>query len=532
MAALFAGLLLRHHLLKNPPSLGVVLLLLAFMFCMALWLSLLVSKKTLWRQSTAIPKVEKAALLIFPVVIAASLFIQQTLKYAAFKSQFWDIGCFAQGFANTLSGHFFETTCQFTEKNLCAFGSHTELMFLAAVPFFAAVPHPLTLVAFQSVLIGISLICFHGLALEVTGSRKAALLFMICFGLYPALYLAGLFDFHGDTLALPFLLLLIRRSTGNKLFPTIGWLLLALACKEYIALITLPWGLYCAIKHRRIKLGTTIIAISVLWWIVAGVTQNMIRPSWQPSQFALIYQQWGVGTSAIVNNVLGHPFQAFVFMANPKNIENLLLLSFPHAGLFFLYPWMLFVGGIGIVKELLSGRMSLDNHHLAPLIPFLWYGALKGYMRLKTGFGPRKRATVLLLVFLCSLISSVLYSETPWSQRFYRGFSSKYFVNHADADLVARLKKINSDCAVSVTSNIYPHLFKHEFIYLFPFVGVNRPAQYVIIDARCLLPGSQTSLDSLIKEGKYLRVWNEGSYSMYQKTPGPASDLNPANELQ
>jgi uncharacterized membrane protein len=452
--------------------------------------------------------------VLFSCVIVLSLFVLQACKYASFKSEMWDIGCFAQSFANTLHGNFFQTTWQFTERNICGFGSHSEAVFLAILPIFALFPHPLTLVAVQSILIGFALGAFYLLARDRTGSCGTALVFMICFGLYPPLYLGGLYDFHGELLAVPFLVLLIRQSVQNKFGTSIIWLVCALTCKEYCALVTGMWGIYCWAGRKNFRVGAAILLISMLWFFGALATQNMIRPGDFPSQFTLAYAQWGDSFVAIVKNVISHPGHAVAFVMNQKSIENMLLLIFPTAGMFLLCPWMIFVCIVEFLRNVMTGNMSIETQRIILIVPFIWYGTVQGYLRLSKNAATNTRVRLLVLILFSGVLASILYSETPWSQRFYRGLSNKYAISQSDRAAMCRLSAIPKKSIVSAGPNMYPHLFRHAFIYSFPYIGSRHPAEYIVIDTSNLLPGSQAVLDDILASGRYRKDWQNGKYEI------------------
>jgi uncharacterized membrane protein len=516
VAALSAGgatLIFWHHCAHVSPSLWLVVLVLFFLFVTVVWLASSLQSTAL-RLAVPVMRHKTPISVLFSCVIALSLFVLQACKYASFKSEMWDIGCFAQSFANTLQGNFFQTTWQFTERNICGFGSHSEAIFLAIVPIFALFPHPLTLIAVQSILIGFSLGAFYLLARDTTGSCAAALVFMICFGLYPPLYLGGLYDFHGELLAVPFLVLLIRQSVQNKFGWSMLWLVCALACKEYCALVTGMWGIYCWAGRKNIRLGAAILLISVLWFFGALATQNIIRPDDLPSQFTLAYAQWGGSFVAIVKNVICNPGHAVAFVMSQKNIENMLLLVFPTAGLFLFCPWMILVCSVDFLRNVMTGNMSIETQRIIPIVPFVWYGTVQGYLRLCKNATAKMRVRLLALILFSGVIASMLYSETPWSQRFYRGLGNKYAISPSDRAAMSRLSAIPQKAIVSAGPNIYPHLFRHASIYSFPYIGSAHPAEYIVIDTSNLLPGSQAVLGDILASGKYRKDWQNGKYEI------------------
>jgi uncharacterized membrane protein len=516
LSAAGALLVFMHHCAHVSPSLWLVVLVLFFLFVTAFWLASSL-QSTLVRLEMPVVRFEKPIALIFSCAIALSLFVLQACKYASFKSEMWDIGCFAQSFANTLQGNFFQTTWPFTERNICGFGSHSEAIFIAVLPVFALVPHPLTLVALQSAMVGLAILAFYFLARDLTHSRGTALVFMICFGLYPPLYLGGLYDFHGELLAVPFLVLLIRQSVQNKIGTSVIWLVCALACKEYCALVTALWGVYCWVGCKNNRLGATVLFISVFWFCGALVTQNMIRPHDLPSQFNLAYAQWGGSFSAIVKNIAHDPVQAFTFILGPKHVENMLLLVFPTAGLFLACPWMILVCSIDLLRNMMTGTMSIETQRIIPIIPFVWYGTLQGFLRIGKNSSTHKRAGCVALIFLLSFAACILYSETPWSQRFYRGLRDKYTVGRYEIAALRRVAAIPRQAVVSVGPNMYPHVFRHTLIYSFPFTGSAHPAEYIVLDTCNLLPGSQAVLGDLLASGTYRKDWYNGKYEILSR---------------
>ena len=456
------------------------------------------------RTAVVFKRLFTAWLFVFPIL----LFVQQYLKYRAYASEAWDLGVISHALSATLRGHFFQNIFTGSGVPMSAFSQHTELVFVALYPLFACVPHPLTLVAVQSIALAAAVVVFYRLANMLLNDQVSAVVCAASFSIYPAFYYCGILDVHADALALPFILLMLVSTLKQQGARTVLFLVIALACKEYTALIGFLWGLYCAITLKKTRLGVVVCLLSCGWLAVALYTQWLLRPSDVPSLFNVFYcSQLSHGGSAAILPWL-HSTAARVL--RPENAQNMLFLFVPVLFYCFRYPWIVVFLSLPLLKDLPVG-LSIESHRMAPALPLLWYCVLRGLPK-RTNDG-RKRATAIIAVSVAAALSSALFSEAPWSQRFLRNWSMKYHCPARAAALDSIVTALPAENPASASPTLYPHLIDRWRLYLFPVLGKSVPATYAALEKARLSTEERRVVDSLITKGAW-RVRRENSYGL------------------
>ncbi|MBD3420032.1 MAG: DUF2079 domain-containing protein [Chitinivibrionales bacterium] len=466
-----------------------------------------VLNKRLGNRSSGIADRLYKPLWLWAAVIGLLLCTQQALKYYNFFTGAFDLGVISQAFANTLQGEFFSNTFIGLDKNVSCFAQHTLPIFFLILPIYALLQHPLILVALQSIAVAASIAGMACLTRQISGSTRMASVIAICYSLFPPLYLAGLFDFHGDTLALPFIVALMAASLQSRVRISLAMLILALSCKEYIALTTFAWGVYLYAKHGRTKAGLSIAIISAGWFVAAHILQEIIRPDFIPSMFEDHY-------AFLFGRNAG---RTFIF--NKQNAENLVFLLAPTLLVCMAYPWTLLLIALPLTKDLAVG-MAIENHRSVPMSPLLWYGVVRALHKIRTDNPMRARWLAHALV-IAGLLCSALYSETPWSQRFYRIWRRKYWNPQQRTLLQEALAQISGNGAVSTTMNLHPHLINHRYVYIFPVTGAHPAAEYIVLDKSKLSAKDTAVLDSLASHGHYVvRLDNAEAIVLHKSNGG------------
>jgi uncharacterized membrane protein len=464
------------------------------------------------------PLILKRLFTLWLTILPGMFFVQQYLKYRAYNSELWDIGIISHAFSTTVRGYFFQNIAAGSTVTMSAFSQHTELILIILYPFFALFQHPLTLVAIQSVVMSVTVLCFYRLCRIILKDETASLLLSFCFSVYPAFLYSGILDFHGDVLALPFIILMITASIEKKRQSAIVFLVLSLLCKEYVALTGLIWGIYCLLALKEKKTGILLCIISSLWFTCAMLSQSYLRPSCIPSLFNIFYRiPAGSDNYGLCLQLLS----VYTRIFSSGNIQNIVFLFIPMLFYCFKYPWIILFLILPFLKDVPYG-MSIESHRLAIYIPFIWYCVIKGFQNgnrhMPAAPGRQlpgnlaiyrlniKTKADLISLLIAALICSALFSEAPWSQRFIRNWESKYKYSSRAACLSRIVRNIPAETPVSVSPAIYPHLTNRHYLYLFPAIG---NAEYTIVEKKRLDGAGFMAIDSLVKCGWSKKYENE-----------------------
>ncbi len=212
------------------------------------------------------------------LVVGGMLTTLSLMRYGAYNVGMFDLGNMAQAIWSAGHGRPLEFT--FTEGNLSRLALHVEVIyFLLALPY-RLWPDPRLLLVVQAALFTLGALPVYRLVLRHTGSRNAARALMLSYLLYPVAQTAVLFDFHGDTLAMPLLLLTIEALDRRAWRPYALWLALALSCKLYVGIVVTTLGVVIGWRGER-RMGRITILAGLAW---TGMALLVVQPLFAPAQ--------------------------------------------------------------------------------------------------------------------------------------------------------------------------------------------------------------------------------------------------------
>jgi uncharacterized membrane protein len=174
-------------------------------------------------------------------------------RYMGFNAGMIDLGNMAQAIWSTTQGQLLVFTQPFGQYSRLS--GNFELFYLLLVPFYALWPDPRLLLIVQAVLFVLGALPAYRLAQRATGSRLAGRSAALIYLFYPVAQTAVLFDFHGDTLAMPLLLFLLDALDRRAWRSYALFLALALSAKLYVAVAVAGVGGYLFLWTRERRVG-------------------------------------------------------------------------------------------------------------------------------------------------------------------------------------------------------------------------------------------------------------------------------------
>ncbi len=305
---------------------------------------------------------------------------------------------------------------------------HVELIYFLFVPFYKLWPDPQILLIVQSALFGLGGVPLYSWAKRRFESRSVALMLTAVYWLYPVAQTAVLYGFHGDTLAMPFLLFLLNALDARKWRSYVFWLVFSLSCRFYIAVPIFFLGAVLLLEGRR-RFGVVTSIIAVVWGATAFF---VIRPAFAPPGPPEHIHVTSLG-------YLQFYFGQFFYILSVSY-----LLRFATAVVVFLPAlWMGWRAGLWLLPALsvaIPAIMSsgpnfsffIRYHHYASAIPFFMLAIIEGVARIRKHQPPsfRKRGRTwygeVFLTVGITLIFSAAFVETPLSPRFWRDYSDTF----------------------------------------------------------------------------------------------------------
>jgi hypothetical protein len=287
-------------------------------------------------------------------------------------------------------------------------------------------------------------------------------------------------------------------------------------------------GLYLLLAERRRLLGATLVAIFGLWFY-AGFA--WIMPAFNSRSYLHIeeYVALGETPSEIVLAPFRHPldFLAALFAGPERKLSYLVFVFGPVAFLPLLSPSRLVLALPFLTQNLLSTaphQTSLQTHHAAELIPFVFFAAVGGASNLlrwlehtRVLSGHWDAVDLRRALAGCLLVSSLLFHGLP--ETFYLRFYART-PQHERLD--AAIRMIPAEASVSTWTKILPHVSHRRTLYRFPGLGFTDgpEAEFVLID-KTILPRTDVAavtaaLASLPALG-YEKVLDEDGIVLYRR---------------
>jgi uncharacterized membrane protein len=418
--------------------------------------------------------------LIAIALIALYFLVYSTLsvmRHESYHSFGFDLGVFDQAFWNTTQGRPFETTMGLTPVPHSQLGDHFSPILWVLVPFYAAFPHPETLLITQTLALAFGAWPIYLLA-KLKLPAGYALLWVAAYFLFLPLAFINLYDFHEIILAvvpLGFALYFLER--GERRWFLVS-LLVTLLVKEEMGLIAAGFGAYALLGKRDWKLGLGVLVGSMLAFF--AILQVAIPYFGHGRSYSYVqgrYADVGGSPIGILTTLVTDPIRIVHTLLQPKKAYFVIAIFGPVLGLSWLAGWasLLVVPTLGYL--LLSNyepQYSFTAQDCAPLIPLVLGTSILALARLReSGWRP-----VMVGVLVSSLVFSWAYGDMPFSRKFD---PSIYSTQGRYALFVRELARIAPDARVSAENGFSSHLSERRYIYDYGYEGVE-DAEWVVLD--------------------------------------------------
>ncbi|MDB6172315.1 MAG: Membrane protein-like protein [Chthoniobacteraceae bacterium] len=304
-------------------------------------------------------------------------------RWWTFQYETFDLAFYVQALWLALHGQWHVSLL-----NVPLLGNHFEPIVFLATPLFAVWPHPMVLVALQSIALATLPLTGWRIAQRLGFSAVASALLAIATVIAPATGFVALHEFHPEAFAAPLLLLLIEARLAKNRGRFWLWFLMVLACKENLALLLIS---FCAV-HAFIEWRSKATAAFQLYWnalpALAAATcffayGKYLGPALNAGNvdYLELYSHLGKSGPEILGGFFTQPGRAIGALGNALAGGNLLwALLLPMLGLpLFRARWLLIALPL-LLQHLLSWRASewsVRFHYAAPMIPLFWIAAVE-----------------------------------------------------------------------------------------------------------------------------------------------------------
>jgi uncharacterized membrane protein len=411
-----------------------------------------------------------AAILLFGSMLAWL----SILRYEAYNAGMLDLGNMAQAIASVWRGE----PLIFTYKDgpMSRLSLHVELFYFLLAPLYELWRDPRLLLVLQSAFFVLGAVPVARLALRRLGSPFLACSLVLIYLLYPTAQTSVLFDFHGDTLAMPLLLFALDALDQRAWWRYALFIVLALSCKVYVALPVAVLGpvIWWYYGERRAALFTGIGA--VLYGVLAFL---VLRPFFTTGQTSEAHR--------------GLNYVSFYFGQGQELVrtwdQRLLsaLIVFGPALFLIRSGWRWLLPGLPIAAAALlstgpGSAFDFRYHHYALVVPFIIMAALTsvgqsyppvvaGHIR-RARLVPRDifrvRVTLLgVLLFNCALVDTPL-NPLFWLAQPGQGLH-EWVYGRTNRDVLKDqwlAEYVPAAVPIAASTFLAPHLTDRETLYL------------------------------------------------------------------
>jgi uncharacterized membrane protein len=390
-------------------------------------------------------------------------------RYRAYQASTFDLGVMAQAIWRAGQGDALVFTAEGIAISRLA--RHFELIYFALVPLYRLLPTPETLVILQACFYATGAWPVFRLAQRRLNHQGAAAVVTAVYLFYPVMQTAVLFDFHGDVLAVPFLLWALEAADRRAWRPYALAVALALSCKVYVAPVVAALGLVLWLGGER-RAGRWTVAVSVVWGFVAFLA---IRPLFAPPEAA--------AANLPAPEYLDFYFGGLATVAESwaQRLLNLIIVLLPAIWLAWRAPlWLLpalVVIGPAVVSTGPGPAYDYRTHHYALAVPFLAAAVLYGAEARRRVGGRGAWHLPLALTLLLTLLLNAFLVDLPFSPIYY---GRSVGIDTYERTARDRLKdvwleqNVPPEAAVSAEGYLAAHLTNRDLLYLTDHSGAVR----------------------------------------------------------
>jgi uncharacterized membrane protein len=396
-----------------------------------------------------------------------------------------------------------------TVRGLELFGHHVNVILLAFVPFYWLGAGPKFLLVAQVVVQASGAVAIYLLARDRLHDRWLAVALGGVLLLNPAYQWLTWEFFHPDALAIAPLLFAYWAARTERWRWFAVFALIALACKEDVALALAVMGILVAWRGRR-RIGMIVFAGSVAWYVLATRViiplSNGIGPFYDT-----FFGDLGKNPAEVGVHVVTHPGEALDLATRGDRIRYYEMTFTPVAFLPLLALPVLLIGGPMLAVNVLSSFPYTREirYHYASLV---LVGVILATVEAIAFVGKRAgtRRFLVGLVIATSLATTVAWGPSPISTIYHSGIWPLQTDRQSAKEAAVAL--VPSGAPTSAIYNLLPHLAHRTRIYDFPVPWKNvnwgvegehlanpEGVRWIVVDFREVSQDDRALLDSLLK---------------------------------
>jgi uncharacterized membrane protein len=421
---------------------------------------------------------------LLPVVLVCLAFLYlariKLMQHFTFHTGAYDLAMYDTAVRNTLHGKF-----MFAEQlGRNFFSEHFSPVLLLLCPLYLLADTPVMALLAECFVVAMGLWFIYRIGRHYSLSVVVCSLASLVFLNYKYLARGVMFDFHPEMMLPTFLLGCVYSLLKRRWWLYIGFLLLALSCKEDVAIYAFCLGVYAFCSRETRYAGLMTCVSSLIWAFVAWC---VIIPGAMPHEAEVshfVSARWGHlgdGYLEVAVTLLKRPLYVASRVFSEAPMEMLVLLLFvPLIGFEILL--LALPGLILNTTTTFDMQSSLQVHYAAPIVPFVFWAFIVGLARLERytchialfrRWPERWRSVCLaVLILLAAVTFGADFEFHSWTSH----ISSRYRV----------MRQVEPGSTVSCETGFVPHLSRHARPYLFPAEANHaihyRDCDFILVD--------------------------------------------------
>ena len=470
---------------------------------------------------------DKIILVLLILTYIVTLGTLSILRHNAFASGF-DLGNMDSTVWNTLQGRIFMLSQD--GKMISRFSIHADLILILLSPLYFLWNNVRMLVLSESIFLAIGAIPVYLLSTKILRNKLLSLSIVFLYLLNPGIQWTDIYDFHGVSLAIPFLLFSFYFAYTKKWKWYAIFIFLVLLTKEQIPLTVALLGLFIALVFKEKKVGLLTFTTGILWFLLM-VFLVMPRFSPEGKHWALTWYQF-TDASGISKSLPTPKILLDKFLFAPDTIPYYISLLKPFAFLPLVgFPWLI-IGLPELTVNMLSshGQMrSIIFHYDSGITPWLVIATIFGLFYLQKLFRKIRYTKkysqyivygITLLVLLFAVRFNYHYSPLPTTPSCW---CFMYQPTKEDKEFEAILQKIPQRASITASPEIRPHTTHREKAYTLPVATTS--ADFIALIDQNRMVGNydpkdfELRLRDQLKTSKdYTLVKHIGHFYLYKRT--------------
>jgi uncharacterized membrane protein len=418
-------------------------------------------------------------------VFVALITVLTAVKYAYYGYDALDLAIFNQIFWNTVHGRPFAMSIH---PHL-SLGDHAELAILPLSLPYALIPDPRTLLALQAAALGLAAWPLFQIAklkfekIPGTAARLAPLAVAFLWLANPLVWNVAFFEFHVLPFAVaPLLFAMLAYERGRKA-PFLAWTMLALLCREDVALFVAAIGALAFFEKRERWWRVAPVAVAGVWFVAMMrlIGAYAVAGGYK---FAVYYAWLGKTPAEMAANAFLHPIRLLQHLVTLPNAEMIIGFFMTLTFVPLLRPRRLLLAAAVLAQIVLGGtgggELILQTHYVSLFLPAIFLAFIEALPHAPAAFRKmlpldRREAvagsamlialgTVFCAATIGPLPSAVALAFAPGDRARYAKFAEE------------AIAAVPADAPVAASYALLPRLSSRERLYSlhYVFLGVTQ----------------------------------------------------------